>query len=139
MERFYPLFDFSTQLLCELFADACKVGKLLVEYDKPGEEGSYEIPNFPMDEIFCNISSGCHTNYFVYMKNHEDWPDGIRIGMPLLEPMHTTAYVDMDISHLDWFVEKYKLIPQPDEEISAAESLIMDFEFKRLREPSSLN
>jgi hypothetical protein len=68
MERFYPLFDFSTQLLCELFADACKVGKLLVE-----------------------------------------------------------------------FVEKYKLIPQPDDEISAAESLIMDFEFKLLREPSSLN
>ena len=130
MERFYPLFDFTTEQLRELFTDACKVGTLLVEYDKPGEEGHYAIPDFPMDEILSNISSSCHTNYFVLMKDYEDWPDGIRIGMPLLAHRHTTAYVDFDSSHLNWFVDKYKLIPQPDDDISDTERLIMEFQFK---------
>jgi hypothetical protein len=136
MERFYPLFDFTTERLRELFTDACKVGALLVEYDKPGEEGHYEIPNFPMEEILSNISSDCHTNYFVLMKDHEDCPDGLRIGMPLLKPLYATAYVDFDCSHLDWFVDKYGLVPQPDDDISDVERLIMDFQFKL---PSHLN
>lgn len=82
-----------------------------------------------MDEILSNISSDCHTNYFVLMKDYEDWPDGIRIGMPLLTHKHTTAYVDFDSSHLKWFVDKYKLIPQPDDDISDMERLIMEFQF----------
>jgi hypothetical protein len=135
MERFYPLFDFTTEQLCELFTDACKVGTLLVEYDEPGEEGHYEIPNFPMDEILSNISSRCHTNYFVLMKDHEDWPDGLRVAMPLLAHPHMTAYVDFDCSHLDWFVDKYELVPQPDDDISDAERSIMKLQFKLLQPP----
>jgi hypothetical protein len=43
MERFFPLKHLTVEQLRDLYRDACKVGKLLIEYDKPGMEGHYEI------------------------------------------------------------------------------------------------
>lgn len=107
MERFFPLNHLTAEQLRELYRDACKVGKLLVEYDQPGAEGHYEV-NLPEGEILKNIS-GASQNYLVFHEDFEDEPDATTVAFPLSEHPFTTAYIDIDNARLDWFVEKYSL------------------------------
>lgn len=46
MERFFSLNHLTTEQLYSLYQDACNLGKLLAEYDKPGEQEYYTI-NLP--------------------------------------------------------------------------------------------
>lgn len=107
MERFFPLGHLTTKQLRDLYRDACKVGKLLVEYDQPGVEGHYEV-NLPEDEILKNISAD-NKNGFVFHEDFEDFPDGFMISFPLSEHPFTTVYIDIDNARLDWFVKKHSL------------------------------
>jgi hypothetical protein len=107
MERFFPLKHLTVEQLRDLYRDACKVGKLLVEYDQPGVEGHYEV-NLPEDEIPKNIS-GESQNYLVFHEDFEDEPDATTLAFPLSEHPFTTAYIDIDNARLDWFVKKYGL------------------------------
>lgn len=107
MERFFPLNHLAVEQLCDLFRDACKVGKLLVEYDQLGAEGHYEV-NLPEDEILKNISIESH-NYLVFHEAFEDEPDATTVAFSLSGHPFTTAYVDIDNARLDWFVKKYSL------------------------------
>lgn len=107
MERFFPLGHLTTEQLRDLYRDASKVGKLLVEYDQPGVEGHYEV-NLPEDVILKNIS-GESQNYLVFHEDFEDEPDATTVAFPLSEHPFTTAYIDIDNARLDWFVKKYSL------------------------------
>ena len=107
MERFFPLKHLTVDQLQDLYRDARKVGKLLVEYDKPGTEGHYEL-TLSDEEILKNISAECN-NYFVFHENFEDDPDMITIGFPLSKQVFMTAYIDVENLWLDWFVKKYNL------------------------------
>jgi hypothetical protein len=107
MERFFPLNHLTVEQLHDLYRDACKVGKLLVEYDQPGAEGHYEV-NLPEDEILKNISSESQ-NYLVFHENFENEPDATTVAFPLSGHPFTTAYIDIDNARLDWFVKKYSL------------------------------
>lgn len=107
MERFFSLKHLTTDRLRDLYRDACKAGKLLVEYDKPGEKGDYDI-NLPEDEILKSISSDCQ-NYLVFHEDFEDWPDSVTLAFPLSEHPFMTAYIDFDNARLNWFVKKYGL------------------------------
>ena len=78
MERFFPLKHLTVGQLRDLYRDACKVGKLLVEHDQPGVEGHYEI-NLPEDEILKNISDE-NQNYLVFHENFENKPDAIIVA-----------------------------------------------------------
>ena len=107
MERFFPLKHLTVGQLRDLYRDACKVGKLLVEHDQPGVEGHYEI-NLPEDEILKNISDE-NQNYLVFHENFENEPDATIIAFSLSPHPFTTAYIDIDNARLDWFVKKYGL------------------------------
>lgn len=107
MERFFPLKHLTVDQLQELYRDARKVGKLLVEYDKPGTEGHYEL-TLSDEEILENISTECN-NHFVFHENFEDDPDATTVAFPLSGYPFTTAYIDIDNTRLDWFVKKYGL------------------------------
>lgn len=108
MERFFPLNHLTVEQLRDLYRDACKVGKLLVEYDQPGAEGYYEV-NLPEGEILKNIS-GASQNYLVFHEDFEDEPDATTVAFPLSEHPFTTAYIDIDNARLDWLVKKYSLM-----------------------------
>ncbi|OJU36924.1 MAG: hypothetical protein BGN96_04285 [Bacteroidales bacterium 45-6] len=107
MERFFPLNHLTAEQLHDLYRDACKVGKRLVEYDQPGEEGHYEV-NLSDDETLKNISDESQ-NYLVFHENFEDEPDATIIAFSLSSHPFTTAYIDIDNTRLDWFVKKYGL------------------------------
>lgn len=107
MERFFSLAHLTVDQLHELYRDACKVGKLLVEYDKPREEGYYEIP-LPEDVILGNIGTGNH-NHLVFHEDFDDFPDATTVVFPLAGHLFMTAYIDIDNTRLDWFVKKYGL------------------------------
>ncbi len=107
MERFFPLKHLTGEQLCDLYRDARKIGKLLVEYDKPGEQEYYDI-HLPEDEILKNIGSDGY-NYLVFHEDFEGYPDATTIAFSLTEHPFTTAYIDIDNARLDWFVEKYAL------------------------------
>ena len=107
MERFFPLKHLAVEQLRDLYRDACKVGKLLIEYDQPGTEGHYGI-TLSDDEILKNISVECQ-NYFVFHEDFEDFPDATTVAFPLSQHPFTTAYIDIDNARLNWFVKKYGL------------------------------
>ncbi len=108
MERFFSLKHLTIEQLRNLYRDACKVGKLLVEYDQPGVEGHYEV-NLPDDEILKNIS-GESQNYLVFHEDFEDFPDATMVAFPLPQHPFTTAYIDIDNDQLSWFAKKYGLV-----------------------------
>jgi len=108
MERFFPLKHLTVEQLRDLYRDACKVGRLLIEYDKPGTEGHYEI-TLSDDEILKNISVECQ-NHFVFHEDFEDFPDATTVVFSLSQHPFTTAYIDIDNIRLDWFVKKYGLV-----------------------------
>ena len=107
MERFFPLKHLTEGQLRDLYRDACKVGKLLVEHDKPGVEGHSEI-TLSDDEILKNIHTECQ-NHFVFHEDFEGFPDAVTVAFPLSGYPFTTAYIDIDNALLDWFVKKYGL------------------------------
>jgi hypothetical protein len=107
MERFFPLKHLTAEQLRDLYRDARKVGKLMVEYDKPGEQEYYAI-NLSDDEILKNISVNS-ANYLVFHEDFENFPDATTVAFPLAEHPFTTAYIDIDNTRLDWFVKKYGL------------------------------
>ncbi len=109
MERFFLLKHLTVEQLRELYCDACKVGKLLVEYDQPGVEGHYEV-NLSDDEILKNITA-VSDNGFAYYEDHEDFADGVMLSFALIGKPFTTAYINIGIDNLrlDWFVRKYGL------------------------------
>lgn len=107
MERFFSLEHLTVDRLRDLYRDALKVGKLLIEYDRPGEEGHRNM-NLPEDVILKNISAD-DQNCFIFHEDDEDYTDAIMIAFPLKEYSYTTAYIDIDNNKLDWFVEKYAL------------------------------
>ena len=107
MERFFSLNHLTTEQLYSLYQDACNLGKLLVEYDKPGEQEYYTI-NLPENEILKNISSEGY-NYLVFHEDFDDYPDAVTIAFSMSRYPFTTAYIDMDNVLLDWLVMKYSL------------------------------
>ncbi len=107
MERFFSLSHLTAEQLRSLYLDAVKVGKLLIEYDRPREEGHYDI-TLPEDMILDNIAAG-DDNCFVFHENHEDFPDAVMVGFPLKNHPYTTAYIDIDNVWLPVFAEKYGL------------------------------
>ncbi|MEA4808671.1 hypothetical protein SDC9_32346 [bioreactor metagenome] len=107
MERFFPLKHLTVEQLRDLYRDACKVGRLLVEYDKPGEQEYKEI-TLPEDVILKNISGG-NQNYIVFHEDFEGYPDATTVAFSLSEYPFTTAYIDIDNARLDWFAKKYGL------------------------------
>ena len=108
MERFFPLKHLEVEQLCDLYRDACNVGKLLIEYDQPGMEEHYEI-TLSDDEILKNISVECQ-NHFVFHEDFEGFPDATTVAFPLSQHPFITAYIDIDNARLDWFVKKYGLV-----------------------------
>ena len=81
MERFFPLKHLTVEQLRDLYRDACKAGKQIIEYDEPGIEGHHEI-TLSGKMILENISPKNH-NYLVYQKGMDDDVDCIRIGFGL--------------------------------------------------------
>ncbi|KAA6318258.1 hypothetical protein EZS27_031714 [termite gut metagenome] len=107
MERFFSLAHLTVEQLCELYRDARKVGKLIVEYDQPGVEGTYEIPL--SDEVILKNISSKNQNYLVFHEDFEGYPDMTTISFALAEHPFTTVYIDIDNNRLDGFVKKYGL------------------------------
>ena len=108
MERFFSLAHLTVEQLRNLYLDAAEVGKLLVEYDKPREEGHYDVTALPESEILAGIAVG-DDNYIVFHEDFEDWPDATTVAFPLTNHPYTTAYIDLDNTFLDFFAEKYRL------------------------------
>ncbi len=69
MERFFPLSHLTTEQLCDMYRDACKVGSKTVRYDKPLEQEYYDI-SLPDEVILQNIRGG-YKSYIVYHQNFE--------------------------------------------------------------------
>ncbi|GAA6253736.1 hypothetical protein F050043D4_47710 [Bacteroides thetaiotaomicron] len=107
MERFFSLDHLTTEQLHDLYRDAYKVGKLLVEYDKPGEQEYYTV-NLPENEILKDISSEGY-NYLVFHEDFEGYPDSVTVAFSMTGHPFTTVYIDMDNARLDWFAKKYNL------------------------------
>ncbi len=107
MERFFSLSHLTLEQLRNLYLDARRVGTMLVEYDKPREEGHFEL-NLPETVILDNIAAG-NENYIVFHEDFEDWPDATTIAFPLKNHPYTTAYIDLDNTVLTRFAEKYDL------------------------------
>jgi hypothetical protein len=107
LERFFPLKHLTIEQLHDLYRDACRVGKRIIEYDRPGEEGCYDIP-LAEEVVLRNILPG-EDNYLVFHENSEDFPDATIAVFPLKGRPFTTVYIDFDSSHLDWFAKKYGL------------------------------
>ena len=107
MELFFSLSHLTVEQLRDLYLDATRVGKLLVEYDKPHED-VYDLSFLPEDVILENIFI-CDDNYIVFHENFEDWPDATTIAFPLKNHPYTTAYIDLDNTVLTRFAEKYDL------------------------------
>jgi hypothetical protein len=107
LERFFSLKHLTQEQLHELYRDARSVGKLLIEYDKPGQKGHGKI-TMPEEMILENIvpSDG---NSLVYHENFEGFPDATTVVFPMARRPFTTVYIDFDNSRLDWFAEKYGL------------------------------
>ena len=107
MERFFSLKHLSRERLHELYREAVGVGTRLVEYDRPGVSGHYDV-QLPEEDILRNIRPG-DENYLVYHKGCEDFPDASSVVFPLAEHPYITVYVDFDNSLLDGFAAKYAL------------------------------
>lgn len=107
MERFFSLNHLTVEQLRDLYHDACTVGKLLVEYDKPGEQEYCNI-SLPEDEILKNISCEGY-NYLVFHEDFEGYPDAVTVSFSMTGHPFTTAYIDMDNTRLDWFAKEYSL------------------------------
>jgi hypothetical protein len=107
MEQFFSLGYLTREQLRELYRDACKVGKLLIEYDRPDREGHYEMP-LPEAMILDNIAPG-DDNYLVYHLSFEDFPDATTVAFPLRGQLFMTAYIDFDNALPGRFAEKYGL------------------------------
>ncbi len=108
MERFFSLAHLTVEQLRSLYLDAVEVGKLLVEYDKPREEGHYDVSSLPEDVILAGIAAG-DDNYIVFHEDFEDWPDATTVAFYLKNHPYTTAYIDLDNTLLTRFAEKYDL------------------------------
>lgn len=107
MERFFTLKHLSRERLHDLYHEAVKVGTLLVEYDKPGEEGHYDV-SLPEEDILANIRPGEH-NYVAVHEKMEDLDDATVVTFPLVGHPHMTAYIDIDNSHIEGLAERYGL------------------------------
>jgi hypothetical protein len=107
MERFFSLSHLTAEQLRSLYLDAVRVGRQVVEYDKPREEGYYELP-LPEEMILENIAAA-GGNYIVFHEDFEDFPDATSVVFPLANHPYTTVYVDFDNTLLDRFAEKYGL------------------------------
>jgi hypothetical protein len=107
MERFFSLKHLTPKQLHDLYHDAVKVGKLLVEYDRPGESGHYDV-RLPEEDILRNIRPGGE-NHLIFHKDHEDFPNATSVVFPMVEHPFITVYIDFDNSRLDWFADKYGL------------------------------
>jgi len=107
MERFFSLEHLTVERLRDLCRDALRVGKLVVEYDRPMEEGHYEM-TLPEETILANICVG-NRNHLVYQENLEGFPDATTVSFPLAGQLYMTAYIDIDNSLLGGLVEKYGL------------------------------
>lgn len=107
MERFFSLEHLTAEQLHDLYRDASRVGKLIVQYDKPGVQEYYEI-NLPEDEILKNIRPESH-NYLVFHENTDDFPDATTVAFHMAMHPFTTVYIDFDNARLDGFVKKYEL------------------------------
>ncbi len=108
MERFFSLNHLTEEQLHSLYHDACKVGKLLVEYDKPGEQEYYSV-NLAENEILKNISSEGY-NYLVFHEDFEGYPDAVTVAFSMTGYPFTTVYIDIDNARLDWFAKKCSLM-----------------------------
>ena len=107
MERFFSLKHLTGEQLRDLYREAVGVGTLLVEYDRPGDSGHYDV-RLPEDDILQNIRPG-EGNHIVYHKDSEDFPDAVTVVFPMVEHPFITVYVDFDNSLLDRFAAKYAL------------------------------
>ena len=107
MERFFQLKYLTQEQLHDLYREAASVGTLLVEYDRPGEKGNYDV-RLPEEDILRNIRPG-DANYIVYHKDFGDFPDATTVVFPMAEHPYITVYVDFDNSLLDRFAAKYGL------------------------------
>ncbi len=107
MERFFSLSHLTLEQLRELFSDGYEMGKLIIEYDRPFVQDYYEIV-LPREEILKNICAKAH-NYIVFHRDFEDMPNATTVAFPLTEHPNTTAYVEVDNTHLKELAEKYHL------------------------------
>ncbi len=107
MERFFSLSHLTLEQLRNLYLDARRVGTMLVEYDKPREEGHFEL-NLPETVILDNIAAG-NENYIVFHEDFEDFPDKTSVVFPLAHHPYTTVYIDFNNALLKGFAEKYGL------------------------------
>ena len=107
MERFITLKHLTIPQLHDLYHDACRVGKQVVQYDKPLEQEYYEI-SLPDEVILRNIRGG-NQSFIVFYQDIEDFPDSTTIAFRLAEYPYVTVYIDIDSARLDWFAEKYHL------------------------------
>ena len=107
MERFFSLNHLSIQRLYDLYREAYKVGKQIIEYDEPGIEGHHEI-TLSEKMILENISPKNH-NYLVYQKGMDDDADCIRVGFGLTAYSFIRVYIEMDNSYLNQFAKDYSL------------------------------
>ncbi len=107
MERFFPISHLTPEQLCNLYRDACEVGRRTIQYDKPLEQEYYEI-SLPDEVILKNIRGG-NRSYIVFHRDFEDMPDATTVAFMLAEHPYTTAYINIDNSLLDYFAEKYGL------------------------------
>lgn len=107
MERFFSLDHLSAQRLHNLYKEAYKVGKRIIEYDEEGVEGHKEI-SLSEKMILENISPKNH-NYLVYQEGMDDDVDCIRIGFGLTDYSFIHVYIEMEHSHLKQFAKDYSL------------------------------